>query len=161
MWKHVFQELTVQDILDETALMPGSTIIKVRQHGGRAKKGGEEALGCSRGGLTTKVRAVVDGLGNPLRLMRSPGNRNDICYAWELLEPYDLQGRYVTADKGYDSGSFVEWLKKRGAIVVIPSRRTAKHPRSIDRHIYFERYWVGNLFLELKVHRRFSTRYEK
>ena len=38
-------ELTVQDILDETALMPGSTIIKVRQHGGRAKKGGEEALG--------------------------------------------------------------------------------------------------------------------
>jgi len=72
-----------------------------------------------------------------------------------------LQGRYVTADKGYDSGSFVEWLKKRGAIVVIPSRRTAKHPRSIDRHIYLERYWVGNLFLELKVHRRFSTRYEK
>ena len=107
------------------------------------------------------VRAVVDGLGNPLWLMLSPGNRYDICCVWELLEPYDLQGRYVIADKGYDSDSFVEWLKKWGAIVVIPSRRTARHPRSIDRHIYMERHLVENLFLKLKVHRRFSTRYEK
>lgn len=52
--------------------------------------------------MTTKVHAIVDGLGNPLRLMLSPGNRNDICYARELLEPYDLRGRYVIADKGYD-----------------------------------------------------------
>ena len=103
----------------------------------------------------------MDGLGNPLRLMLSPGNRNDICCARELLEPYDLQGRYVIADKGYDSDSFVEWLKKRGAIVVIPSRRTARRPRKIDRHIYMERHLVENLFLKLKVHRRFSTRYEK
>ena len=111
--------------------------------------------------MTTKVHAVVDGLGNPLRLMLSPGNRNDICCARELLEPYDLQGRYVIADKGYDSDSFVEWLKKRRAIVVIPSRRTARHPRKIDRHIYMERHLVENLFLKLKAHRRFSTRYEK
>lgn len=101
--------------------------------------------------MTTKVHAVVDGLGNPLRLMLSPGNRNDICCARELLEPYDLQGRYVIADKGYDSDSFVEWLKKRGAIVVIPSRRTARRPRKIDRHIYMERHLVENLFLKLKV----------
>ena len=87
--------------------------------------------------------------------MRSLGNRNDICCARELLEPYDLQGRYVIADKGYDSDRFVERLKKRGAIVVIPSRRTARHPRSIDRHIYMERHLVENLFLKLKVHRHF------
>ncbi|WP_322202516.1 hypothetical protein [Acutalibacter sp. M00204] len=45
--------------------------------------------------MTTKVHAVVDGLGNPLRPLLSPGNRNDICYAQKLLEPFDLQGKYV------------------------------------------------------------------
>ena len=111
--------------------------------------------------MSTKVHAVVDGLGNPLRLLLSPGNRNDICYAQQLLEPFDLRGKYVIADKGYDSDRFVHWLEKRGAIVVIPSRKTARHPRDIDRHIYMERHLVENLFLKFKAHRRFATRYEK
>jgi transposase len=68
----------------------------------------------------------VDGLGNPLRLLLSPGNRNDICYAQKLLESFDLRGKYIIADKGYDSDRFVHWLEKRGAIVVIPSRKSAK-----------------------------------
>lgn len=67
----------------------------------------------------------------------------------------------MIADKGYDSDRFVHWLEERGAIVVIPSRKIAKHPRDIDWHIYKERHLVENLFLKLKVHRRFSTRYEK
>lgn len=111
--------------------------------------------------MSTKVYAVVDGLGNPLRLLLSPGNRNDICYAQKLLEPFDLRGKYIIADKGYDSDRFVHWLEKRGAIVVIPSRKTARHPRDIDRHIYMERHLVENLFLKFKAHRRFATRYEK
>lgn len=67
----------------------------------------------------------------------------------------------MIADKGYDSDRFVHWLEERGAIVVIPSRKIAKHPRDIDWHIYKERHLVENLFLKLKVHRRFSSRYEK
>ena len=47
------------------------------------------------------------------------------------------------------------------AIVVIPSRKIAEHPRDIDWHIYKERHLVENLFLKFKAHRRFSTRYEK
>ena len=103
----------------------------------------------------------MDGLGNPLRLMLSPGNRNDICYAQKLLEPFDLRGKFVIADKGYDSDKFVRWLEEREAVVVIPSRRIAKHPRDIDRHIYMECHLVENLFLKFKAHRRFAARYEK
>lgn len=103
----------------------------------------------------------MDGLGNSLRLLLSPGNRNDICYAQRRLEPFDLRGKFVIADKGYDSVKFVRWLEERRAVVVIPSRRIAKHPRDIDRHIYMERYLVENLFLKFKTHRRFATRYEK
>ena len=119
-----------------------------------AQKRGGEALGRSRGGLSTKVHAVVDGPGNPLRVLLTPGNRNDICYGQKLLEPFDLRGKYIIADKGYDSDEFVYWLEERGAIVVIPSRKTAEHPRDIDRHIYMERHLVENLFLKFKYSRK-------
>ena len=111
--------------------------------------------------MTTKVHAVTDGLGNPLRFLLSSGNRNDICVAQALLEPFDLNGKLILADKGYDSDKFVRWLEERGGIVVIPSRITAKHPRKTDWHTYKERHLVENLFLKLKNNRRFATRYEK
>jgi hypothetical protein len=51
-------------------------------------------------------------------------------------------------------------IEERGGIPVIPSRITAKHPRNTDWYIYKERHLVENLFLKLKHHRRFATRYE-
>ena len=111
--------------------------------------------------MTTKVHAVTDGLGNPLRFVLSSGNLNDVCLAQALLEPFDLQGKLVIADKGYDSDKLVHWIEERGGIVVIPSRVTAKNPRDTDWHIYKERYLVANLFMKLKNRRRFATRYDK
>jgi transposase len=77
------------------------------------------------------------------------------------LEPFDLKGKLILADKGYDSDKFVHWVEERGGIVLIPSRTTAKYPRKTDWHIYKERHLVENLFLKLKNNRRFATRYEK
>lgn len=111
--------------------------------------------------MTTKVHMATDGLGNPLRFLLSSGNRSDICMAEKLLEPLDLTGKMVLADKGYDSDKFVKWVKERGGTAVIPSRITAKHPRKIDWFIYKERHLIENLFLKLKNNRRFATRYEK
>ena len=84
--------------------------------------------------MTTKVHAVTDGLGNPLRFLLSSRNRNDICMAQTLLEPFELKGKLILADKGYDSDKFVRWLEDRGGIVVIPSRIIAKRPRKTDWH---------------------------
>ena len=111
--------------------------------------------------MTTKVHMVTDGLGNPLRILLSSGNKNDICMAQMMLEPFDLRGKLILADKGYDSDKFVRWIEERGGIAGIPSRITAKHPRNTDWHIYKERHLFENLFLKLKHHRRFATRYEK
>ena len=61
--------------------------------------------------MTTEVHAVTDGLWNPLRFLLSSGNRNDICMAQTLLEPFDLRGKYMIADKGYDSDRFVHRLE--------------------------------------------------
>lgn len=89
------------------------------------------------------------------------GNRNDIRMAKELLEPFDLHGKLILADKGYDSADFVAWIEARGGIAVIPSRITNHEQREIDQVIYNERHLVENLFLKLKTNRRFATRYEK
>jgi transposase len=104
---------------------------------------------------------VTDGLGNPLKFMLSSGNRNDIKFAQKLLEPFDLQGKLILADRGYDSQELVDWIEERGGIVIIPSRITNRVQREIDRDEYNERHLVENLFLKLKHNRRFATRYEK
>ena len=113
------------------------------------------------GGLTTKVHAVVDGLGNPLYLQLSPGTRNDIVYAEEILNRFDLNGKKVLADMGYDAEHFCEYIRKRGGVPIIPSRVTSKIQRVIDEDEYKERHLVENLFQKLKNKRRFATRYEK
>ena len=111
--------------------------------------------------MTTKVHAVVDGLGNPLRFLLSPGTRNDIVYAEELLEPFDLKGKKVLADMGYDQEAFCEYIRRCGGDPVIPSRVTNRIQRDIDEYEYKERHLVENLFQKLKNYRRFATRYEK
>ena len=47
------------------------TIVRVHQHGSGAR-GGTQAIGRSRGGLTTKIVALVDGLGNLVRFVLLP-----------------------------------------------------------------------------------------
>lgn len=111
--------------------------------------------------MTTKVHAVVDGFGNPLHFMLTPGNVNDITVAQELLSPFRLAGKAILADKGYDSGQLVTHITDYGGTAVIPSRITNKQPRKTDWHAYKERHLVEKVFLKLKNYRRFATRYEK
>lgn len=64
----------------------------------RAQKGAEvAAIGRSRGGLTTRLHAVVDAIGLPLRLHPTPGQYGDRPQAEALLS--GLQGvGHVIAD---------------------------------------------------------------
>ena len=84
------------------------------------KRGGqiEQALGRSRGGFTTKVHITVDGIGYPLRLRVTAGQRHDIMQAVDLIE--GLPFERVIADRGYASQDFVDWLTKNEIEYVIP-----------------------------------------
>ena len=113
------------------------------------------------GGLTTKVHAVCDGLGNPLHFMLSEGTRNDIVYAQQMLEPFELTGKKVLADMGYDQEAFCEYIRKHEGEPIIPSRITNTIQRDIDPDEYNERHLIENLFQKLKNRRRFATRYDK
>ena len=125
----------------------------------RAKKEGEQSLGRSRGGFSTKIHLATDALGNALRFILTGGERNDITQAEALVK--DLCAEYVIADKGYDSEAFVLHLKGRDSEAVIPSRASNKVRREIDAHLYKERHLVENQIGKLKHFRRVFSRFDK
>ena len=125
----------------------------------RAKKEGEQSLGRSRGGFSTKIHLATDALGNALRFLLTGGERNDITQAESLVK--DLCAQYVIADKGYDSEAFVLHLKGRDSEAVIPSRTNHKVQRKIDKHLYKERHLIKNQIGKLKHFRRVFSRFDK
>jgi transposase len=109
--------------------------------------------------LTTKIHATVDALGNPIRILLTPGQAADISQAHALIDGVDADG--VIADKGYDANHFVEAIEEKGAAAVIPPRSNRTHPREYDRYHYKERNLVERFFNRIKQFRRIATRYEK
>ncbi len=76
-------------------------------------------------------------MGSPRRFLLTPGQGSDHGQAQGLLG--DDEPGAVVGDKGYDSKTFAEFIEQRNAKVVIPSRRNAKEPRSIDENLYKDR----------------------
>ena len=71
-----------------------------------------QAVGRSRGGANTKIHALVDTRGRPLRLILSAGQRNDILAAPDLVAGQTR--RTILADKAYDSDRFRGLLETVG-----------------------------------------------
>ena len=125
----------------------------------RPKKDGPQALGRSRGGLSTKIHTAVDALGNPLRFRLTAGQVSDIQEAQALIEGFETQA--VIGDKGYDADALVARIEASGAQAVIPPRKNRTEQRSYDHHLYEDRNLVERFFNRLKQFRRIATRYEK
>ena len=127
----------------------------------RGRKRGQQtqALGRCRGGFTTKLHAVCDALGNPLRFIVTGGERHDSTQAQALLEGFHAHA--VLADKGYDADELVTWIQQTGALVVIPPRSNRTVLRDYDKALYQERNRVERMFGDLKHFRRVATRYDK
>src|SRR4051812_14705179 len=150
-------------------VMLDSSACKAQRHASGAQGGGEEALGRSRGGLTTKIHAVVDALGRPLCFLLTPGQAADCRQARALLE--GLAFERLIGDRGYDTDELRDWLEEHGAEAGIPSQRNPKaplpppppaHPGRApiphDRAAYRERHRVENLFCRIKDYGRIVLR---
>jgi len=125
-----------------------------------AKRGANaQGLGRSRGGLSTKIHAAGDALGNPVRLIGSPGQRNDIAFAHELIEGFAPD--VTIADKGYDADHLCAKIAQSGAQPVIPPKRNRTFKRPYDADLYKERNTIERFFNKLKQFRRVATRYDK
>ncbi|MBF0141820.1 MAG: IS5 family transposase, partial [Magnetococcales bacterium] len=146
-WERIRKALCVDPDLE--AVLVDSTIVRVHQHAaGAKKKEGPQAIGRSRGGLTTKIHAAVDALGNPLRCLLTGGQSADISQAHALIE--GMNPDMVIGDKGYDANHFVSAIEEMGAQAVIPPRSNRLTPREYDRHWYKDRNLVERFFNRIK-----------
>ena len=102
--------------------MIDSTIVRAHQHSAGAQKTGEDqAIGRSRGGLSTKVHAQLDALGNPVGFFLTGGEAHDLVGADHLLAT--MQADILIADKAFDADArVVEPLTPAGKTAVIPPR---------------------------------------
>lgn len=143
-------------------LLIDSTIIKAHPHAAGASKRGErpEALGRSRGGLSTKLHALVTEQGRLVRYLLTGGEASDIIHAKELVSK-DIVGTGIVGDRAYDGNAFVSHLRELELEVVIPSRANRLVPRGIDARIYRLRNVIERWFGRLKQFRRVATRYDK
>jgi len=120
---------------------------------------GDEAIGKSKGGKSTKVHVSVDALGNPRRIILTAGQAHDVVTAPALIEGEDTQA--VIADKAYDSDAFVALIAQMGAQVVIPPKSNRIEQRKYDENLYADRNKIERFYNKAKQYRRLATRYEK
>ncbi len=126
---------------------------------GREKNGTDQAIGRSRGGLTTKIHMIVDALGNPVAMSLTPGQQSDLGEAEPLLEKVEPEA--FLADKAYDADALIQALQHRSITPVIPSKANRRVQRKADFALYRERNLVERLFCKLKGFRAIATRYDK
>ena len=115
----------------------------------------------SRGGLTSKIHAVVDGNGRPMKFIVTAGNVNDSTKAIELLRFIIRKGMKVLADRGYDAAKILAYILYHCALPVIPPRKNKTYPQKYNKTLYKNRNQVERFFQRLKNFRRVATRYDK
>jgi transposase len=94
--------------------------------GGDRKKGGRDrCVGRSRGGLTTKIHALVDAQGRPIQLKLTAGQASDIASAADMIG-HLAPGSMLMADKGYDANALRALVGERGAWANIPPKSNVR-----------------------------------
>lgn len=123
------------------------------------QKNGDQALGRSRGGLSTKIHSLVEGLGQLARWTLTGGQAHDLTHAQSLID--GIATCAVVADRAFDADALVASITDRGAKAVIPPKVTRKVQRAFDRHQYRHRNLIERFFCRLKQFRGIATRFNK
>ena len=117
-------------------------------------------MGRSRGGLTTKIHALVDAEGRPLHLALTPGQAGDAPAAEALIDRID-PGATLIADRAYDTNAIRAQATERRVWANIPPRSIRKDSFSFCGWVYRQRNHVERFFSKIKQFRGIATRYDK
>lgn len=148
----------------------------------RAKRADREALGRSRGGLSTKIHLLADSRCRPLARVTTAGQRHDSVAFQPLMgtlrivrvgpgRPRTRPGQLL-ADKAYSNRAIRSELRRRRITATIPEKsdqqkaRVAKgsaggRPPAFDAVAYAQRNTVERAFNKLKAFRAVALRTDK
>jgi len=174
-WNSVYQYFrrwcqrgTLQRVLTQFGpeLAPGwhfvdSTHVKVHADGSNPAGGqASQAMGRTKGGLNTKIHAVINARSQAVVIALSGGNQADISLAEELTECLPENSTLI-GDKAYDSSTLRQTAATKGIKTCIPGRSNRTTTVPFSATLYRRRHRVENFFERIKRYRRVATRYDK
>jgi transposase len=158
VWGRIMDALATAH--DASVQMIDTSIVRVHQHGACIIQNRKQSMGRSRGGLTSKIHAVVDTNGLPVRLALTAGEAHDNRLADKLLSRLK-SGSMLLADRGYDADWIRALAARKGALANIPPRCNRTEPICFSPYLYRARNLVERFFNRIKHCRRVATRYDK
>lgn len=124
------------------------------------KDGRSDCMGRSRGGLTTRIHALVDALGLPIGLKLTEGQAHDGRSAADM--PGGLgEGCILLGDRAYDSDAMRANLAARGAWACVKPMPGRVNIPAFSPYLYRYRNFVERFFSKLKHFRAVATRYDQ
>ena len=117
-------------------------------------------MGRSRGGLTTKIHALVDASGLPIALKLTEGQAHDGRSADDMLGSV-VAGNILLADSAYDCDALRQTLTARGAWANVKPMPHRRNVPAFSAFLYRYRNLVERFFNKLKHFRAVATRYDK
>ena len=117
-------------------------------------------MGRSRGGLTTKIHALVDASGLPILLKSTEGQAHEGRSANDMLGSLG-RGDILLGDRGYDSDALRLDLATRGARANVRLMPNRVNLPPFNKRLYRQRNLVERFFNKLKHFRAVATRYDK
>ena len=170
-WAHsgvlteVFERLQTEQLIDLEVVGLDSTTVKVHPDGtGALTKRGPQAIGRSRGGLTTKIHMVAANARTAILFALSPGQDHDAPHGRRLLKkagPPEQLRLFLVADRAYEGTPTRQLALALGYTPHIPPKANSRNPWPYDPHIYKRRNEIERLFRRLKAYRRIFVRYDK
>src|SRR6266702_4449321 len=112
VWDQIMDALAAAH--DGAVQMIDTSIVRVHQHGACIADNREQLMGRSRGDLTSKIHAVVDTKGLPVRLGLTAGEAHDNRLVLTLLSRLK-SGAMLLADRGYDANWIRTLANQNGA----------------------------------------------
>lgn len=110
--------------------------------------------------LNTKLHAVTDAKGRPLKFFMTAGQVSDYTGTAALLGSLPT-AEWMIADRGYDADWFRKALKDKGIRPCIPGRKSLGKAVRYDKRRYRRRNRIEIMFGRLKDWRRVATCYDR
>ena len=110
--------------------------------------------------MNTKLHAVTDAIGRPIRFFLTAGQVSDYTGARALVSSLPASD-WLLGDRGYDADWFRESLVNMGITPCIPGRKSREKPVKYDKRRYKRRNRIEIMFGRLKDWRRVATRYDR
>jgi transposase len=159
IWNEILNYFS-QDYDGESFMIDGS-IVRAHACASGYGKGQQEmqALGRSKGGFSTKIHALVDALGLPIKFILTPGQSSEIKQAPALIK--DIKDANILGDKAFDCDEFINQIRSQNCTPIIPPRENRTVKREVDYILYKERHLIECFFSKIKHFRRIFSRFDK